>query len=210
MMNFVINNLDKIFISLSGMFFLEMFMKYHNLKYNNEHDELKIKTEKIFHIEIYKKKYTNKNYTNNFLINNVFNKYNKFQNSLTIILKNNDTNNDTNITNILNYDIYNDVKFINPKNYLFYNNDNIIYTIFDDLIDKKDCIKFLNIVQKNRNIDNIKYKIIKSLNSYCLYENNKLKYISDNKDNLLIKSLDDNFKYLYISLMCGLFIHFYK
>jgi hypothetical protein len=116
MKQFILNNIDKICISLGGIFLFEILMKYNNLKYHNEYSNkysnIKIKNEKLYQIEMYKK--TNINKINKF---NKFNKYfrglkdNRFQHSISIIFKNDDE-----------YKIYDDAKFINPQNYLFYDN----------------------------------------------------------------------------------------
>jgi hypothetical protein len=213
MKEFILNNIDKICISLGGIFLFEILMKYNNLKYHNEYANTKIKNEKIYQIEMYKK--TN---INNYPFNNLFNRHNKlgnlyyikfintnlirnrFFNSLTIVLKNNDTD----------YKIYNNIQFINPKNYLFYDNDKIFDIIISNLYTKKDCNNFLNVVQKYKNYTNIKYKIIQSCYTYCLYDSDRLKYICNDKNDLLIASLDENLKYFYISIICSIFAYFYK
>lgn len=213
MKEFILNNIDKICISLGGIFLFEILMKYNNLKYYNEYANTKIKNEKIYQIEMYKK--TN---INNYPFNNLFNRHNKlgnlyhikfintnlirnrFFNSLTIVLKNNDTD----------YKIYNNIQFINPKNYLFYDNDKIFDIIISNLYTKKDCNNFLNVVQKYKNDTNIKYKIIQSCYTYCLYDSDRLIYISNDKNDLLIASLDENLKYFYISIICSIFAYFYK
>jgi hypothetical protein len=197
MKQFILNNIDKICISLGGIFLFEILMKYNNLKYHNEYANIKIKNEKIYQIEMYKKTNINK-------INN-FNKYfrglkdNRFQHSISIIFKNDDE-----------YKIYDDAKFINPQNYLFYDNDKIFDIIINNLYTKKDCNNFLNVVQKYKNDTNIKYKIVQSCYAYCLYDDEKLKYICDDKNDLLYTSIDDNLKYFYISMICGIFAYFYK
>ena len=208
MKEFILNNIDKICISLGGIFLFEILMKYNNLKYYNEYANIQIKNEKIYQIEMYKKTNINKtniNKTNINKFNNIFDikfiniPYNRFLHSISIIFKNDDK-----------YKIYDNAKFINPQNYLFYDNDKIFDIIISNLYTKKDCNNFLNVVQKYKNDTNIKYKIIKSCYTHCLYDSDRLKYICDDKNYLLIASLDENLKYFYISIICSIFAYFYK
>jgi hypothetical protein len=199
MYQFILRNLDKIFISFSGLVLFELIQKHYNLKKYRNYNNYYIKNNNIYHIDVYKK--------NNLNNRKKYNKYHKYKdinfinipylehlNSISII-KNNDT-----------YNVYNNIKYVNPKNFLYYNNDNIFENIVKLLGEKIDTINFINFIKLNKSDKNIRYKISQNKNSMCLYLNDKLVLISDNFNDILIKSMEDEIKYITCSLI---FVFFY-
>ena len=198
MYQFIIRNLDKIFISFSGLVLFELTQKYYNLKNCKQYNNYYIKNEKIYHIDVYKK-----DNLNNF---NKYNKYNKYNDinfinlpylknikSISFVIKND------------NYKIFNNVKYVKPQKFIYYNNDNIFETIVKMLNEKENIGDFYNLVKSNKNNNNIKYKISQNDKTFCLYLNDKLILISDNQNEILLKSIEDEIKYMFCSLIFAFF-----
>jgi hypothetical protein len=203
MMEYVFNNLDKIFIGFISLCFFEISQKYYNLKYYNKYNNLNIKKQYVYYIEIYKKK-SNSIFINNY--NRFYNKYynytyitdfkiNKVLNSLTIVSINENK-----------YKIYKDVlyktsDFITYDNkYLKIINNNLKNKINDDLL--------FYILNKYKHDNDIKYKIIEK-NTYLFYDNNDndiLQSIDDIKSNLLFNIVQTDLSLIYFYIILYLFL----
>lgn len=202
----ILKNLDKIFISFSGLILFELIQKYYNLKNFKVYKNYCIKTKDIYHIDMYKKDNL-KNFNNFYKFNN-FNKINfifipylKHINSISINKKD-----DT-------FEIFNNVKYINPQYFLYYNNDYIfenIVKVLSEKVNTHEFINFANFVNSYKLNKNIKYKISQNKNGICLYKNNKLILIADVNDNILIKSIEDEINYFTCSLIFAFFWIIYK
>ena len=111
-----------------------------------------------------------------------------------------------NIRNKDNYNkIFNNVKYVKPQKFIYYNNDNIFETIVKMLNEKENIGDFYNLVKSNKNNNNIKYKISQNDKTFCLYLNDKLILISDNQNEILLKSIEDEIKYMFCSLIFAFF-----
>ena len=202
----ILKNLDKIFISFSGLILFELIQKYYNLKKFKIYKNYCIKTGEIYHIDMYKKDNL-KNFNNFYKFNN-FNKINfisipylKHINSIYIIKKD-----DT-------FEIFNNVKYINPQHFLYYNNDYIFEHIVKELskkVNTHEFMNFANFVNSYKLNKNIKYKISQNQNAICLYKNNKLISIADVNNNILVKSIEDEIKYFTCSLIFAFLLYIYK
>ena len=209
MFDFLKNNLDKICIGIGAFYLLELGQKYYSLKYFNKYYNYEIKNQKVYQLEIYKKKI--------YKIPILDNKFNK---KYDIKFVNYDYNNNefsfyssiSEINSEINSEkkIYNDVEFKNPRKYIYYKNNKLLGIFLADLITKINCKKFINILQENKNNDDIKVKLIQSDNSLCLYDNDNLLLISDNKSDILKKVTDENINYMCMSLICAIFLYFYS
>lgn len=190
----------KIFISFSGLVLFELFQKYYNLKNFKIYKNYCIKTEEIYHIDMYKKDNFNNFYKIN-KINFISIPYLKHINSISIIKKD------------VTFELFNNVKYINPQHFLYYNNDYIFEHIVKELSEKvntHEFINFSNFINSYKLNKNIKYKISQNQNSICLYKNNKLILIADVNDNILVKSIEDEIKYFTCSLILAFFWIIYK
>lgn len=204
MKEIIINNLNKIFFGLVGIYAYDIFQKYYNLKYYNKYNNLKIfQKNNVYHIEIYQKKNIDNKLNFMFNLSKKYNlrlhnnfiypiKYNEFLESYTLVQSKN---------NIC--ETYNNVKYLNPKNYIIYNNYNFKY-IYEQL---KKYNNFFYSINQFENQNNIIYKIIKS-KSYCLYDNDKLQYLSEIKQEILFNIIKKDLTYIYISIM--IYFLFYK
>jgi len=200
MYQFILRNLDKIFISFSGLVLFELIQKHYNLKKYRNYNNYYIKNDNIYHIDVYKKNNLNnrKNYHKYKAINFIYIPYLEHLNSISFI-KNNDI-----------YEVFNNIKYVNPKKFLYYNNDNIFENIVKLLGEKKDTQHFINFIELNKFDKNIRYKISQNKNSMCLYLNDKLLLISDNFNDIIVKSIEDEIKYITCSLIFGIFIYLYQ
>jgi hypothetical protein len=199
-MEYVFNNLDKIFIGFISLCCFEISQKYYNLKYYNKYNNLKIYKKNVYHIEIYKKK-SNSIFINNY--NRFYNKYynytyitdfkiNKVFNLLTIVSINKNK-----------YKIYKDIlyktsDFITYDNkYLKIINNNLKNKINDDLL--------FYILNKYKHNNDIKYKIIEK-NTYLFYDNDILQSINDIKSNLLFNIVQTDLSLIYFYIILYLFL----
>jgi hypothetical protein len=204
MYQFIIRNLDKIFISFSGLVLFELIQKHHNLKFYKKYHNYYIKNDNIYHIDIYKK--DNLNNLNNLKKINKYNKYHDINfinlpymkniNSISFVIKNNDE-----------YEVFNNINYIEPRDFLYYNNDNIFETILKTLSEKNNTQNFIHLAKINKSDKNIKYKICKNEKALCLYLNDKLVLISDNFNVILMKSIEDEIKYITCSLIIVFFLY---
>jgi hypothetical protein len=207
MYQFILRNINKIFISFSGLILFELIKKHQNLKFYKKYNNYYIKNDNIYHIDVYKK--DNLNNLNN--LNNLkkINKYNdtnfiyipylRHINSISFVIKNNEE-----------CEVFNNVNYIKPRYSLYYENDNIFETIVKTLSKKNNKQNFIHLAKLNKSNKNIKYKISQNKNSLCLYLNNKLVLISDNFNEILMKSIEDEIKYITCSLIFIFFYTMYK
>ena len=201
----ILKNLDKIFISFSGLVLFELIQKYYNLKNFKVYKNYYIKTDEIYHIDMYKKanlkNFNNFNNLNNFnKINFISIPYLKHINSVSIIKKD-----DT-------FKIYNNIKYINPQNFIYYNNDYIFDNVIKQITQTENINikKFSNVVNSYKLNKDIKYKICQNQQSLCLYLDDNLILISDNLNDIFQKGIEDEITYFTCSLIITFFWIMYK
>jgi len=195
MYQIILKNLDKIFISLSGFLLIELFQKYYNLKTLKIYKNYCIKTKEIYHIDMYKKN----NLINLKNLNFINFPYLQHIKSLSIIIKDNNT-----------HEIFNNVKYIKPQNFLYYKNDFIIENIIKALKEQDNTQEFINLTKLNKLNKNIKYKTSWNQNAICLYKDNKLILITDDNNNIFVKSMEDEIKYFAFLIIFAVFGIIYK
>jgi len=152
---------------------------------------IKIKKELIYQIAIYKKININ-----NISFTKPLELYDKFLNSFTLIFNN------------LENKVYNNVEFYKPDKYIDHDKTKI-NDIIKNNVYLENHYMFLNKICKYQNENNIFFRIINPCYGYCLYDNNKLVYISNNKIDVLFMSINNNLKYFYINLIFGMYAYFH-